>query len=155
MDVERSFRIECQKAFRFLIDEYDCELLIEHGCHYKNKTTAIIVSLELEYPGLFVMFLKLVDGKVPKDPFNRGFYLEDLVTHRDPGDRCTYKPEDFENEQKVREILYTYAFLTKKHASDILRGDFRVFQDLEQIVRNRAARLKNAADEASPGGKLQ
>lgn len=107
------------------------------------------VSLELTYPGLFVMFSRLVDGKIPPYPIDvavepvlHNFYLDDIVALRAPTEVVQYDPRDLWDPRKVAELLYVDALLTRKHAADILRGDFLVFSTLEQIVRNRDVRLK-------------
>jgi hypothetical protein len=154
MGVEDSFKVECEKAFGFLVDEFHCRLVPDWFSEYRaarvyqNDTTAVLISLELDYPGLFVMFLKLVDGKIPKESFNRGFYLTDLVALRAPDYHYAYNVKELWDPKKVKEIVFTYAFLTKKHAADILRGDFRVFKDLEKIIRERAEHLRDAEDSA-------
>jgi hypothetical protein len=159
-DIESGFKIHCGKAFRFLAEEYSCwnipDDLSEYraACVWRNTTTAVTVSLELTYPGLFVKLSRLVDDRIPETPIHvenesvlHSFYLEDLVTLRGPHEIVRYKADDLWNPDKVAELVYLDALLTRKHASDILRGDFAIFQELERIVRDRAVRLKLGLSE--------
>lgn len=160
VDVEGEFLVHCRNAFRFLEGEFSCwsvrDDLSEYraACIWRNEKMAVTVSLELSYPGLFVKFSRLVDGKIPETPVNiedepvlHSFYLEDLVALRAPHEVVRYEPEDLWKPERLAELIYLDALLTRKHAADILTGDFSVFDDLEKIVRDRAVRLKLGLDQ--------
>lgn len=153
--IESLFRDHCAKAFCFLVGEYGCTPAPDALSEYRsaqiwlNRTTAVSVSLELTYPGLFVKLSRLREGRIPETPINveaepvlHAFDLDDLVDLRAPHEVVRYDFADLWKPDRLAELVYLKALLTRKHAADILRGDFNVFPILEKVVRDRAVRLK-------------
>ncbi len=138
------FRKLAEQSFAFLVEEYGCAAPTykvekswgDETLVYKNATTAVIITSENSYPGVFVRLARLKDGNVPpypifvlKEKSLEAFYLDDLVSLRDPGEAKL--PADAKG-------LPMLANLTKKHAEKILRGDFSEYPILEEVVRQRA-----------------
>jgi hypothetical protein len=153
--IESAFMDHSGKAFRFLEEGFDCVAVPDSLSEYRaariwrNRTTAVTVSLELTDPGLYVMLARLVDGGIPHTPINveaepllHVFDLQDLIGLRAPHEAVTYDTADLWKPDKLAELVYLDALLTRKHAADVLRGDFSVFPTLEEIVRDRAVRLR-------------
>lgn len=103
-----------------------------------DETTAIAVRFEVRENHVFVIIRRLVDGKVPMYPiFIKHdtvldlFYLDDLIKLRLPSIKVG---ADDDVEVKIPK----YADALQKCATDVLQGDFSVFPELEQVVKNRA-----------------
>jgi hypothetical protein len=97
-----------------------------------------------------VLLLRLIDGRLPDYEMSiepgtilNSFYLEDLVALRDP----TFKvkqplfdlfPAGGPDRRLLKKILNHYATSLERNATDVLKGDFRVFEKLSEIVKKRA-----------------
>lgn len=150
----------CQEAFRFLEERYGCAAPLSttdrYGSYvtYRQPTIAIRISLEPREGGVFIRFYRLIDGKMPDYPVfieqNQRlhiFYLDDLVKLRAPMETIIRSPfelfnSDGLNVPLLRAILVQYAALLEKNASDVLHGNLTVFDSLEDIVKERAKKLR-------------
>jgi hypothetical protein len=149
------FHKMCKVEFEFLETEFNCKVVDisqTKSCElviYTNETTAVQISLELRDGGIFVEIMKLVDGKIPpKEIFinsntqlNR-FDFEDFLAIRNPSlsiERPDLNKLIFEPgwEKIMTRIVRQFATELRKHASDVLKGDFRIFSNLEKIVKAR------------------
>ncbi len=143
-------------------DAFEDELI------YRNATTAVKIRYEPREKYVFVLLCRLVNGKIPPYPiFVRHekeltqFYLDDLLTLRSPATiiRKKYHRERFADkedlhqaikasleepftEQNLEHMIKTYAAALREHGSDILKGNFTVFAELEKIVRKRTAEFR-------------
>ena len=106
---------------------------------YQNPTTALKIGYEPRDRGVFVLLIRLVDGEIPPYPIHirpadglNMFYLDDLVTFRakesETSDGCERPP---------KESIAHAASALQTCATDVLRGDFDVFMELDKIVKSR------------------
>lgn len=145
-ELSRAFTRKCLDKFKFL-SAYRCELagveVDNYGAEvtYKNRTTAVKVTLELRENDIFVYLIRLVDGGIPAylDAPSRWFYLDNVVKLRSPSTTLPRKrfgewltPDDIDH------LLSDYADALRRYGEDILRGDFSVFEDLwKQLNHSR------------------
>jgi hypothetical protein len=90
MDLNLLFFEETEESFRFLIQDHGCRSVrnVQPGWNdaqiiYQDGSTAVTISLEWSYPGLFVIFSRLVDGQLPEFPGHGKFhpiYLDALIS---------------------------------------------------------------------------
>jgi len=134
-----------KKAFRFLIDEFQCRLTSKKSdawgaeLTYQNDTTAVNVRYEPREQFVFVLLCRLINGKMPAYDSFDSFGLSDLLTLRAPELKIRKRsaPERF-TENDLRHMVITFARGVRGHATDILHGDFSIFPELEKIVKRRA-----------------
>lgn len=144
-----SFVEICKTKFNFLITEYGFSLapvpryLRLHRVIYLNKTTAVKVNLDQRENWIYLELYCLVDGKLVTNPIMisdqtklNGYNLDDLLSIRCP---------DFDVAniigKKHSEVLDFYSVMLREYGSDVLNGDFKIFIELEKIVRSRILRL--------------
>lgn len=132
------------REFAFLEKEYDYKIVdIKKRPYvsitYQNSTTALRIGYEPRDRGTFVLLIRLVDGEIPPYPIHirpmdrlNMFYLDDLVA---------FKMEDSETSgvcvKMPKESIAQAVSALRMYATDILRGDFGVFMELDKIVKNR------------------
>lgn len=152
--IPEGFEQNCRCHLHLLEDLYNCrfenaECGVE-GCFvtYRNATTSIRVSYEPREGGIFALLSRLIGGKVPEYPIFicetsalNSFYLDDLVSLRKPGFQFTFRKEALINPSRVEAALDEIATALREHADCVLRGDFRVFEDLAKVVRERQRKL--------------
>ena len=132
------------REFRFLVEDCDFGVIdvTEKPClsiTYKNATTALRVGYEPVDRGVFVLLIRLVHGQIPPYPLHIRppdiidiFYLDDLVALRGKKLRTS--------DMRVRswkESIAQAASELRTSATDVLRGDFEVFLELDKIVKSR------------------
>lgn len=104
---------------------------------------------------MFVDLIKLVNGKIPPYPIFikpetelHWFDLKDLIYLRAPQLKIEQPPIDSlfkprrNFEKFIEKILIQYANSLEQYAIDVLKGDFRIFAELEKIVKKRAEELR-------------
>lgn len=139
----------CRKYFGFLIEEAGFREAKKessswgHILYLKNETTAVRISLEWEYPGVFVHLYRLVDGKIVENPVIirqedelTNYSMDDLLAIRAP--ELGLSPI-FHQPNEIEGKLQSYASAVRDYAMDVLGGDFTVFTELDKIVKQRAA----------------
>ena len=142
-----------RKAFSFLIDDFSFREesleLDNWGIRlvFCNSTTGVRISYEPREGGIFVMLIRLVDGKLPdypifidEDTVLNYFDLQDLLSIRIP---C-FKENNFEigkTNSEIENYIQQIAKNLRTKAEDILKGDFLIFSELERIVKERARQL--------------
>lgn len=145
-----------REVFLFLESEYGARVTTSKGVWveavtYVNATTAVRVTLEPHEVGIFVNLIRLRDGVIPEYPIfikketTLDWYsLRDIVSHRDQSlelavslSEGTFDPP----ESEIRGIVEPMARAMKKRCRDVLEGDFGVFDELEPIVKRRAAEV--------------
>ena len=140
-----------EKEFQFLVDKFGFKRRARkkdagvYSLRYETKMTEIGIGFEWRDQYIYVSLVRR-DRKAPQEKHRLPrledelvvFDLEDLLKLRSGkyavgedrfGRRLTRKD--------VKEILSTYARGLRKHAADVLQGDFSVFPKLEKIVRKR------------------
>jgi hypothetical protein len=143
-------------AFQFLQADHGFQIweIVKnnYGCFvmYKGEHVAIRVSDEIYDGGIFVRFYKLKDGKIPPYPifFDRDaeyliFDFSNLLILRtgsfiEQDSRRIYEESDY-----VKETLRRFAEAIKRHASDVLKGDFSVLPAIKRLVIRRAKELEH------------
>jgi len=134
------------ELFGFKIEKRESEL---YGCYiyFANATTGVRVSYEPYEGGVFVQLSELVDEQFPRyeihvrdDSVLRTFYLQDLRRVRGE------KPFDDTGED-VEEVLSSSSAALRESGELILRGDFREFVSLADLVKKRARELRNGPRE--------
>jgi hypothetical protein len=146
-----------RNAFSFLIDDFNFReetLEIDNwGLRlvFCNSTTGVRISYEPSEDSIFVVLIRLVDGKLPdypvfidEDTVLNYFDLQDLLSVRIP---C-FKENNFELGEKtnseIENSIKQIAKNLRTKAEDILKGDFSIFSELERIVKKRARQLNGS-----------
>jgi len=149
---KNSFFKICEKEFSFLRDEYNFEIVDKKELDWcyqiflKNKLTGIIINFEFRDFYVYLKLCKLRNGKFVKDvgeikPDSKlyNFDYENLLLIRSPESIFPeYKDETILNEELIKKVIKHHSQNLKKYASDVLKGDFTIFSELEQIVKERA-----------------
>jgi hypothetical protein len=142
----------CSKYFSYLSSEYGLERIAAEknslACSvtFSNNRIGVQISFEMKDGGIFVMLIRLVDGKLP--PYEifikpgtvvNHFDLEDIVDLEDPEAALEQKYADDSDPtiQELEDNLHRYAEALHKYGNDILSGDFSIFPELEEIVKRR------------------
>lgn len=110
---------------------------------FKSDVSAMAVIRSVEFDRVEVELMRLVNGALPEYPIFvvdsvavNTFYLDDLVALRSP---------DWPvgagglSEASVDRQLAEWAIALRQHGADFLAGDLSVLDQLEAIVRARAA----------------
>jgi len=151
MNYER-FKALCENAFGTLVAHFDFRRTIarkESAGVYKydliNDTTAVRVVYEQREWRFFVQLCRLVrheicpgPGEMRPDSVLHCYSLDDLLALRKP--RYEFEPQETSGDQSASPdvMIHRYASDLATYGADILNGDFRVFVDLDRIVKNRA-----------------
>ena len=147
--ISRYFEDACRRAFKFLEAKYGFAVIqastdpAEAHITYANDTTAVDIRYELKDNVIFVYLVRLRDGKLPADlfqirpgkPIDR-HEIGSLIELRCPSLRLAQSSFRYPFSKKDFEIiLFRYADVLKKYATDILGGNFSVFAELELWLR--------------------
>ncbi len=146
-------------AFRYLETEYSFKLIKSkkesggvHSTLYMNTVTAVELVFEYRESYLFIMLYQLVNGVfidnpviVRQDTISHGHGLGDVILLRNPSALIhpTYKyPKESNYSDPLNGMSYyinDFAINLNKYASDILKGDFTIFPELDKLVKKRLA----------------
>ncbi len=146
-----------REVFQFLETEYEAELarLVESDVGetllYQNTTTAIQIRHEIRETAIAVDLVRLVDRVLPEAPIMldlsiawHWFALNDIVMMRNPwislNSNLTEK-SFHPNDKELRPILTELANAVREYCGDVLNGNFQLFDELEPIVKKRAAKI--------------
>lgn len=150
------FEALCRKIFKFLERDFGCELIsVERDSYgtcisYKNLATAVEIGFKPIDGYVYVMLIRLINGEIP--PYEEvkpkitinNFYLLDVVNFYNPTFNLQLPPlEAWLNYQTLKKELNQQAEYLRKYTADILKGDFSIFPELEEIVKKRAGVLNN------------
>ena len=148
--------LQVREKFKFLEEEYQFHiweiLKNNYGCYitYKSPFLAVKVSNEIHEGAIGVSFYKLQDGKIPPYPifFDPSgeflvFTLHDLLVLRtgsfiEQDSRRLCEESDY-----MKAVVAKFAEAIKRHARDVLKGDFFVLPAIKRLVVRRAKELEN------------
>lgn len=149
--LDKHFFDLCDSKFRFLVEEYrftktgEEESALLDKVTYKNQTTGVVIGFERGDGYIYVELHRLVDGEINRNPIIirhdsklNHFGLHNLISLRMPDLKF---PSDIrgkgKKDQLMEEIITKYAYALRECATDILRGDFSVFRELDKVVKSR------------------
>lgn len=151
---DRFFNL-CLQKFQFLFDEYGFKKKRketaggDYSILFQNTMTAIVVGFEWRDQYIYVRLCRLPDGEFRKNPIFitedseiSCFDIEDLLTIRAPEmgiDAALFGKAL--SDKEVERVIAVYADAVQTQASDILKGDFSVWPELDAIVKNRVREL--------------
>lgn len=162
-EVTSDFDQVVKKAFEYLVNDYGFSLAksrkVAGGYEilFTNKTTGVLIEYEFREAYVFVMVYRLVNGifvanprPIKSDTVMNGFSLDDILALRNPD--AMMKPayeygteSEFYNQASGLGLyVRKFAENLRNYASEMLGGDFQLFDKLEEIVKQRAARLANS-----------
>ena len=144
-----------EQTFDFLGKEYGFNTILskrEGGEYYFiaiNSTTGIEIKYEFKEAFIQIVIYRLVDGKIVKNITNAiknnepitGFSLEWVLALRNPEAQIKpayeYEIESkyFDEENGLKNYVSIVAERLKEYASDILKGNFSVFDTLDMMVK--------------------
>ncbi len=153
----KNFDFIAKESFLFLENDHYLNLssCVEKNWGYEliylNQTTAVKVSYEFQEAYIFIMLYKLVDGKLIYNPIEinaqtelHGYSLDDLLLIKNPsviikpaylyGEESTY----YNKENGLELFVNAFANNLKEYAKDVLNGNFKIFEALEIVVKERA-----------------
>jgi hypothetical protein len=106
--------------------------------------TAVEASLEPMDGGMFVLVSRLVNGEIPEYPIFvtrkmtlHSYYLDDLVSLRQPDAAKGQASVDPASGVEIAKCVAQSASRLREFGSNILRGDFSVFSQLEEMAKAR------------------
>ena len=135
--------------FGYLRTEFGCEIVDwsdenwwETSVTYQNSTTAIKVACSEEFDRLETDIIRLVDGARPptvvfvsETPKLHKFGLGNLLMIRAPELWSELKEPKGQSDKAIATQLQSQAKALREFGSDILRGDFSSFDEMEARVR--------------------
>ena len=135
--------------FGYLRTEFGCEIVDwsdenwwETSVTYQNSTTAIKIARSEEFDRLETDMIRLVDGARPptvvfvsETPKLHKFGLGNLLMIRAPELWSELKEQKGQSDKAIATQLQSQAKALREFGSDILRGDFSSFDEMEARVR--------------------
>ena len=135
--------------FGYLRTEFACEIVDrsdkdwwETSVTYQNTTTAVKVACSEEFDRVETDVIRLVDGARPptvvfvsETPKLHKFGLGNLLMIRAPELWSELKEQKGQSDEAIATQLQSQALALREFASDILRGDFGSFDEMEARVR--------------------
>jgi len=151
-----NFLIISNKAFQFLVDEFSFVVIKTesdpYGTQilYQNSTTAVRIRFEHRENKLFVLLMRLINGKLPEypifiksDTIINSFYLDDIIDFYLQVSQNQEKINcNCPNNCELESIVLWSAASLKQFGRDILLGDFSTSPELQNIVLQRATQLE-------------
>jgi hypothetical protein len=149
---EDAWQAKVEVHFRYLQTKYHFRVVQVDDSHwwhtrlvYQNETTAIYVDRSVEFDRVELSLLRLINGKIPDltvfvtpDVTLSEFLFDNLLQVRAPlllPDLRTLKGLQ---EEQIEASLAFLANALEQYAADVLRGDFTIFAELEELVKQRA-----------------
>jgi hypothetical protein len=154
--MSKTFDKIVEDQFKYLVSDFRFRLekckKIDGGFDilYVNNLCGVHIVYEFRESYVFITLHKLQNGKFVDNPspikfesMLTGYSLDDILLQRAPN--AIVKPayaygEDSEFYDKERGLtLYISRFAKnlRDYASDVLTGDFKIFKDIEPIVKQR------------------
>ena len=142
----------CKKEFSYLLEDFNFIVSEEKEPKWgfqvfmKNSTTGVIISFEFREFYVFLKICKLENDAFVDDVKEirsnskiNNFDYENLLLIRSPESIYPkYTDDTVFNDDLIEKIVSHHAKNLRENASDVLNGDFRVFKELEKIVKERA-----------------
>ncbi len=163
----KEFFVTCEKSFALLSEQYGFSVAERKKgqflweCVFKNDTTGVRVMYEVRELYVRVMICQLVNGRIKRttgeirpDTVITCFGLDDLLSSREvKGENPFYHTLNVAR-HTLSELLRQYVRDLENHGTDLLLGDFDIFDSLDAIVKNRAkqADFKEWGDRAQEFG---
>jgi hypothetical protein len=143
--------------FDFLVREFDFKIQkvenLSGGSEfiYLNKMCGVQITYEFREAYLFVTIFKLQQGRLIDNPRPfllqskaTGVSLDDVIAIKHPGSRM--KPvyeygknsEFYDEKLGLNRYIAHFAKNLREYGSELLRGDFRIFENIESIMRERS-----------------
>jgi hypothetical protein len=158
----------CGKHFKFLEKKYGFVLVKEavdslsYEFWYKSNTVGIKVKFEFPDFYLFVKLCRLQNEGFPPKPGEirpetqlESFDLDDVLTIRSKESLIpSYSVDTKFDKALLEDVVRKQAINLKKFATDIIKGDFSLFPELDKIVKKRAkqAAFQKWGDKAADFG---
>ena len=119
---------------------------------YANSTTGLKVAVDWSELRPFLTIYELTTGVFPPEPAAVGipggrrqaFEVDDLLLVRPPAASPVGKMVASRDDHAAMQLVADYARSLEQQASDVLSGDFAVFDQLDQIVTKREQSLRKA-----------
>ncbi|MEN6391639.1 MAG: hypothetical protein ABFD04_14600 [Syntrophomonas sp.] len=147
--MKTKFADRIRKSFLYLETKYNFELIKSQKdpfgeyVLYKNSTTAVQIRYEWREKKLFILLIRLINDQIPEYPHFikldtklNHFYFDDVMTlvlNR------PLKKNEMDSEMDFEKSIKFYSKALEEYGRDILMGDFKVFSELEKLVKKRAA----------------
>lgn len=151
-----------EERFDFLIKDYGFRLIQSkkqdwggYELLFLNQTTGVQIIYEFQEAYVFITLYQLENGVLIENPVPlmissaiHGYGLDDIISLRAPHDllKPAYKypetSEYFDKEKGLTLFVSAFADNLKRHAQDVLTGDFTIFDKLEKIVKNRITKYQ-------------
>ncbi len=140
---------KCPQEFRFLVDEFGFrepqvtgdEAEVRHI--WLNSKAGVELVFDVHEQGLYLYIHRLVHGRMvdddedPDAPLNY-FSIEDILEVRDPEEDLTDLVVQEElSAPRFEANLRHLGQVLQEHCADLLKGNFRLFEQLEAIERQR------------------
>jgi hypothetical protein len=132
-------------AFGFAVVSIEESSIGELRVTYKSRRAAVAVVVSNEYTRAEVQLMRLVDGELPEYPsllvdslLLHTFYLDDLLLLRIPDVREAVQLQHGPCNAEIDAQLAFWSTSLRRHGEDFLRGDLRVLDEMERLVRERA-----------------
>jgi hypothetical protein len=117
---------------------------------YANRTTGLEVAVDWSELRPFLRLYELAGGAFPTDPValglpgirRRAFDVDDLLLLRPLAPSPVGKMLGRRDQHEASQLLVDYARALDQQASDVLSGNFAVFDELDQVVAQRERRLR-------------
>lgn len=142
------FKYYCNTIFGYLEKEYGFketkneENRFGYYITYQNSTTAIRISYEPMECGVFVLLSRLINDDIPKYPvfikpetIINSFYLDDIIKLKMLSSEKELRNTSLLNEKELETVMNECAHNLKQYATDILKGNFKLFEELDVIVK--------------------
>ena len=157
----KNFDVVAKKEFKFLVLNYNFKLI---KCYkedwgyvliYLNNDVGVKITYEYREAYIFIMLYKLIAGKLVENPLSirtdstlYGYGLDDIVNLRNPSDLIKPANQYDSNSifHKMNEGLTSYVAVfannLRKYANDVLLGDFKIFKELDKVVKDRVKKYQ-------------
>lgn len=150
---EREFVRTCKKVFAHLTKAYDLSVIASGGdqtsafVRIANSKAGIECRWDARDGGVFVTIARLSDGQFPDEPvFIRkntpinSFFVDNVIILRG-GQQALPRINPIMTATEIVAALAIYAKLIEKYAADVLSGDFKIFTEVEKIIKARKKEL--------------
>jgi hypothetical protein len=157
----KNFDVVAKTEFRFLVSDYNFKLIKckkenwGYELIYLNNVVGVKITYEYRESYIFIMLYKLIAGELVENPLYiktdstlYGYGLDDIVNLRNPLDLIKpahqYDANSIYHDKNEGLTSYVAAFANnlKKHANDLLSGDFKLFKELDKVIKERVKKYQ-------------